>query len=728
MKTVFICLLLAGQVIAMDAHAGPPPTEPRPVEDRLHGDTLVDPFRWLEGDADGNLTEEVEAWTDAQNAHTRKLLDGLPGRKALESRLRELMEVPEISAPGMFGTRYFYDRREGGQAQARHYVRESLDGEGRLLLDPEAIDPSGLTAIAWTEPSNDGKLMAFGTYRSGDENYTLYVLDVDSGNWLAEEIPGRASLLRWLPDGSGFYYVRLEDPADPYSSVVKLHQLGRHHRQDPVLFRQQDLEFFYGDLGKSDEELELLRGTWGPGARISRDDRWMVVHYWTGTDSVDLWVADLEDWRAGGELKITPMIIGQRGRVGAYHFRGDTLLLENNIGAANGQVSMIDLERPAIEHWRALVPEDPDKVVATVDFGCDVLAVDYLVNAQTRFELYDYNGKPRGELELPGIGSAGISSAEDRNEAFLVFTSFNTPRSIYHLDLVKGERTLWARPDVPVDPKAITVEQVWYPSRDGTMVSMFLVYRKGLERDGRNPTILYGYGGFDISMTPNFIATLFPWFEGGGIYAVANLRGGGEYGAAWHEAGMLEKKQNVFDDFIAAGEWLIEKDYTSNEHLGIAGGSNGGLLTGATVVQRPDLFSAAISAVPLLDMLRYQDFLMARYWVPEYGSAENAEQYRFIRAYSPYHNVGEDISYPAVFFTAGENDARVHPMHARKMAALMQARTGSNQDQEPILLWVDRDAGHGQGKPLDLQVRDVADQRIFMMWQLGMLNREAPAN
>ncbi len=716
-------LCLALLLSASLAQAAVPPTEQRPVKDVLHGDTLVDPYRWLEGDAEGKLTDEVVTWTDAQNAYTRDVLDNLPGRKALEARLRELMEVPRISAPKMHGKRYFYSRREGDQPQPVHYVREGVNGEERLLLDPEVIDPSGLTTVAWTRPSNDGELMAFGMYRSGDENYVLYVMDVDSGDWLAEEIPGKVQLLRWLPDDSGFYYGRLEDLDDPYSNMTKLHRLGTHHRQDKVLFRQRDLDFFYGDAGKTEEELKVLAGTWGPGPLISQDGRWIAVYYWTSTSSIDMWMASLDAWHKTGELKLTPMVIGQDGKLTGWEFVGDKLYLHHNFDAPNGKVSVIDVKNPAIEQWQDLVPEHDEKVIATTHFTKRRVAVDYLYKAQTLIELFDYRGKPRGELVLPGIGSAGLSTATDRDEAFLVFTSFNMPRSIYHLDLREKRRDLWARPDVPVDPDAITVKQVWYPSKDGTQISMFLVHKKNLELNGKNPTLMSGYGGFNISETPAFSATLFPWFEAGGVFALPNLRGGGEYGAAWHEAGMLENKQNVFDDFIAAAEWLIDNGYTNAAQLGISGGSNGGLLTGAAVVQRPDLFGAVISAVPLLDMLRYQDFLMARYWVPEYGSAENADQYAYLRAYSPYHNVSDGVRYPAVLFTAGENDTRVHPLHARKMAALMQARTASDPETDPVLLWVNRDAGHGQGKPLELRVRDVADQRIFMMWQLGMLNR-----
>ncbi len=716
-----LCGLAALLMLLPDhAMAGVPQTAQRPVADTLHGATLVDPYRWLEGNGQGEVTDEVAVWTDQQNAYTRQVLDHLPGREALERRLRELMEVPAISAPKMGGPNYFYSRREGGQPQALHYVRDSLDGDDRLLLDPQAIDPTGLTTVAWTAPSNDGALLAFGMYRSGDENSVLYVMDVETRDWLAEEIPGKVGFISWLADNSGFYYRRLEDLDDPYSYTVKLHRLGTHHRQDRVLFRQRDLGFFYGGLDKSDEELERLKTTWGPGASVSRDGKWMAVYYWTGTASLDLWIANLEQWRRSGELKLQPASIGRQGRLGGGMFREDRLYLQNSFAAPNGRVSVIDLANPGYENWRDLVPERADRVIRGTSFARDVVAVNYLAEAHSQISLFDLQGKALGDLDLPGIGSAGLSTEEDRNEAFLVFSSYNMPGSIYHLDLKREGRTLWARPDVPVDPGAIEVKQVWYESRDGTPVSMFIVHRKGLKLDGKNPTILYGYGGFNAALTPAFSATLFPWYEGGGVYAVANLRGGGEYGSAWHEAGMLARKQNVFDDFIAAAEWLIGQGYTSAGQLGIAGGSNGGLLTGAVTVQRPELFAAVISAVPLLDMLRYQDFLMARYWVPEYGSAEDAEQFGFLRAYSPYHNVRPGKKYPAILFTAGENDKRVHPMHARKMTALMQASTASDPQQSPILLWVDRDAGHGAGKPLDLQVRDVADQRIFMMWQLGM--------
>jgi prolyl oligopeptidase len=446
----------------------------------------------------------------------------------------------------------------------------------------------------------------------------------------------------------------------------------------------------------------------------------MLLGYWTGTGSHDLWVVDFDHWQRTGELERKTILEGEEATAFG-DLVGDTAYLRTTLDAPNGRVVAVDLNDPRRERWTEIVPERDDAVLESISVARGILVAEYLKDASSRIERFRYDGEPLGALELPGLGSVGVATVADRTEAFLTFTSFNEPSSIYHIDLKSGERTLWARPEVPVDPSLVEVRQVWYPSRDGTQVSMFLVHKKGLKLDGQNPTLLYGYGGFSIPMTPVFRATLFPWFEAGGVYAVANLRGGGEYGEAWHQAGMLDRKQNVFDDFIAAGEWLIQNKYTRTEKLAVSGGSNGGLLTGAVLVQRPDLFAAVVSEVPLLDMLRYQNFLMARFWVPEYGSAENAEHLPFLLEYSPYHNVEEGVKYPAVLLTAGENDTRVHPLHARKMAAALQAATASDPESDPVLLWVDRSSGHGSGKPLRLQIESTADELIFLMWQTGLL-------
>ena len=713
MRLAATLLALALPAVAAPPSA-PPPTEARPVTDVLHGESIVDPYRWLEGDAKGALTPEVTAWTDAQLAYTRQVLDDVPGRKAVEARLRELMEVGSISAPRMRGNRYFYGKREGNENQARIFLREGLAGAPKLLLDPNTLDAKGLVTISWFEPDQAGKLLAFGMYRAGDENSTLYVLDVDSGRWLADEIPGKVGGVDWLPDSTGFFYRNLESVKDPYSGQVMFHRLGTHPRQDVRLFRQY-----------TKEQDAKLATTYGPAFGTSEDGRWGLLSYATGTSTNDLWAIDLDRYFRTGEFVKTDVIVGSES-TSRGPILGDTLFLHTTDGAKNGRVVAVDLNAPARAGWKTLVPERKEVTIRGVSLARGILVVSLLKDAATRIELYAPDGKPLGELPLPGIGTAYLSTSQDRTEAFLTYTSFNEPPGVYRVDLATKKVELWERPKVPVDPSIVEVKQVFVTSKDGTKVPMFVVHRKGLKLDGSNPTLLYAYGGFNVSQTPSFSATMFPWFEAGGVYALAGLRGGGEYGDAWHEAGMLGKKQNVFDDFVAAAEWLIAQKYTKPEKLAVAGGSNGGLLTGAVLTQRPDLYAAVVVGVPLLDMLRYQSFLMARYWVPEYGSAENADQFRFLRAYSPYHNVKKGTKYPAVLLTAGENDARVHPLHARKMAALLQASTASDPVAKPVLLWVDREAGHGQGKPLALRVRDVADQRMFLMRQLGMLPKESP--
>ncbi|MBX3467688.1 MAG: S9 family peptidase [Planctomycetes bacterium] len=680
---------------------GPPPTPKEPVNETLHGQPIVDPYRWLEGDDKGDVTPRVAAWTDAQNAHTRAVLDALPGRAKVEARLRELMEVGWVGAPTAAGPWYFNRERTGAQDQPVLLVRKGLQAEPRLLIDPNALDAKGLVSLDWFAPSPDGSLLAFGLSRAGDENSTLHLLDVATGRWLADEVPNKAGSVGWLPDGRRFVYSQLRDPKDAYSRRIRLHEVGRHHREDPILVEQHDT-------------------TWGPFAYPSRDGRWLIVGYYTSTRTNDLWVVDLDRYLREGELVRTDILVGQDASAHGS-VDGDTLLLQTTLDAPRGRVFAVDLTRPERARWREVVPQPERAVIQRAHLGRGVLAVQLLDDARTRIERYTPAGEALGALELPGIGTASLVASDDRTEAFVSYTSFNEPPSIYRVDLLTGERALWRRPDVPVDPSTVEVKQVWYPSKDGTRVSMFLVHKKGLEPKGDLPVLLYGYGGFRNSMTPSFSATLFPWFEAGGVYAVPNLRGGGEYGDAWHRAGTLGQKQNTFDDFIAAAEWLVANRYTRPERLAIAGGSNGGLLTGAALVQRPDLFRAAISSVPLLDMLRYHRFLMARFWVPEYGSAEDEAAFAWLKAYSPYHHVKPGVRYPAVLLTAGENDARVHPLHARKMAAALQAATASPPGERPVLLWVDREGGHGAGKPLSLRVRDVADQRVFLMWQLGML-------
>ncbi len=693
----------------------PPENPKRPVVDQYHGRQIVDFYRWLEGDISdpatlGKLNTEVDAWTVAQNQYTRSILDSLPGRRPLEERLRPLLEIDSISLPEVRGERLFYFKRQGNQSQPVLYLREGLRGAERVLIDPKVLDPSGLTTIALAVPSPDGKLVAYGAYRAGDEITVLRVRDVERGVDLEDTIPNKVSECAWLPDGTGLFYRNLAQADNPYSGQVRFHRLGRPQSEDPLVFRQL-----------TPEENRELATTWGPGFDLSEDGNWLGLSYYTGTDANDYWVAPVRSFLEGGKVERIPILVGERARTSGL-FSGDTLLLLTTFGAPQGRVVAVDLQKPERSNWKTLVPERPKVTIQSVELAQGVLVVEVLENVSSRLELYRLDGSRIGEIPLPTIGSAQALGWFQRNEVFVSFSSFHVPPTVYRIDLAQQPLKLevWERPAVPVDSDSIEVRQEWYVSRDGTRVPMFLVHRKGLARDGQRPTLLTGYGGFNISLTPSFNATLFPWFEAGGVLAVANLRGGGEFGEAWHRAGMLEKKQNVFDDFVAAAEFLIRSGYTKADRLAIRGGSNGGLLTGAAIVQRPELFRAAIVAVPLLDMLRYEKFLMARYWVPEYGSAENREQFDYLVAYSPYHQVREGERYPAVFLTAGENDTRVHPFHARKMAARLQEVARGVEGARPVLLWVDREAGHGQGKPLEIRLRETVDLMTFLFWQLGV--------
>jgi len=690
-------------------------TETRPVTETLHGVELIDPYRWLEGDAQGEPTDEVRAWTTAQNQHTREVLDHLPGRDKIEERLTELMQVGYVGAPAMRGDLYFNTEREGDQDHAVLYVRQGHAGEKRVLLDPNTLSDDKLTALGWWSPSPDGSLLAFGLYRAGDENTTLHLMNVKTGEWLDDKIAGKVGGVQWMHDNQRFFYSKLADADDPYSKQIRLHNVGDDPADDRLMFEQ----YKEGPLAT----------TWGPFFTLQREGKWGLLGYYTSTSSNDLYLVDAEHWIETGELKKTALIEGADANTYGQ-FVGERLMLTTQVDAPNGMVYEVDVSNPDRKNWEVLVAHDEDRVFEGLRETKDFLVLEYSVKAQTQIEWMDKRGAQVPAFELPGIGSAGLSTRYDRNEMFVTFTSFNTPRSVYRLELPTGPfqgrfsrlYDLWARPDVPVDPSMLEVKQVTYQSKDGADVTMFIVHKKGIELDGNNPTLLSGYGGFGISMTPRFSATMFPWYEAGGVFALPNLRGGGEYGDAWHKAGMLANKQNVFDDFIGAGEYLIDAGYTNKDKLAISGGSNGGLLVGAAMTQRPDLFAAVVCQVPLLDMIRYPRFLMAKYWVPEYGDPADKQQFDWLYAYSPYHRVTPGTKYPATLITAGENDTRVHPLHARKMAALLQASTASDPSKDPVLLWVDQDAGHGGGKPLSLRVRDVADVRLFVMWQLGMLD------
>ena len=686
--------------------ASPPPeTLRQDISETMHGEVIEDPYRWLE-DLEVD-SPEVEAWTAAQNEHTRGFLDELPCRATLASEFKHLMAVPSIGTPVTRGGLLFNTERKIGENQASLFVREH-GGEPRTLINPNTLDADGLISLDWWVPSPDGSLVAFGISRAGDEMSILHVLKTATGDWTPLEIPGKARLSSWTPNGDGFVYSLLSDPKDPYSRTAKWHTIGRHTRHDQTIVTQSEPSRI-------------------PYASLSRNGKWLILGLTNGWGVNDLWVASAEDWKRDGTLNRIPLAVDIAASFRAQAVIGDTLYLQTTHEAPNGNLFAVDLHSPNREDWVEIVPEHSDQVLQGASRAPGMLVLTWEKDAVTVFERIRVDGSIIGPIALPGLGSAGISTEYDSLTAYMSYTSYNEPRTIYRVDLATATRMTWARPEVAVDPSEIVVEREWAVSKDGTRVPMFVIHHRDVTpTNGPHPTLIYGYGGFNISMTPYFSSTNFPWYQAGGVYVVANLRGGNEYGEAWHRDGMLGSKQNVFDDLYACAEHLIAGGWTLPENLAVMGGSNGGLLTGVAVTQRPELWNAVVSSVPLLDMLRYHQFLMARFWVPEYGSSEDPEQFGWLKAYSPYHNIEMGKKYPSVLIKAGENDSRVHPLHARKMAARMQWAVRDVEDSNPVLLWVEHDAGHGQGKPLSMRIEALADTWSFIMSQTGLCQEETP--
>ena len=665
------------------------------VVDLLHGERVADPYRWLE---DGT-SEETRAWTDAQNTLTQEYVQSLETRPAIRTRLERLLAIGALSAPTPARGRYFYQRREGTQNQPVLYVREGLAGEDRVLVDPNQLNPEGTTALDWYYPIENGRWLSFGLSENGSEESVLRVMDVGAGRLLDDRIPGtRAADLAWLPDASGFYYTRcptvgtVPQGEEQYHRTVYFHRLGQNPALDNVVFRPKEKEHW-------------------PGVDLSPDGRWLLVGVARTFDRTDLYLQDLH---AGGPLM--PVVTGLDALFEAQVV-GDRLYIRTNLDAPTYRLYLTTPARPQREHWREIVPAQAEAVLDGVLIVGDHLALSYLERASSRLTIADAEGRGVRALALPTLGSVfGWGAEWDGTELLFGFSSFTVPPSVYRVDLTTGTQTLWQRVAADVEPDAYQVHQVTFRSRDATPISMFLVHRHDLVRDGKRPVYLTGYGGFNISMTPAFSRSLLLWLEQGGVVALPNIRGGGEYGEAWHQAGMLERKQNSFDDFIGAAEWLIGSGYTVPERLAVAGGSNGGLLMGAVLTQRPDLVGAVVIQVPLLDMLRYHRFLIARLWIPEYGCADDPEQFEWLRAYSPYHHVRQGTRYPAVLLATAESDTRVDPMHARKMTALLQSSTASDR---PVLLRLETQAGHGAGKPVSKVLAELADTWAFVFSELN---------
>jgi prolyl oligopeptidase len=682
-----------------------PDTERDGIVDTQFGIAVSDPYRWLENDV--REDPKVRAWVSAENRVTDAYLATLPGRDLFKQRMTQLFDYERYGLPVKKGARYFYAHNSGLQNQSPLYVREGLEGAPRLLIDPNLWARDGATALAEWRPSDDGAYVAYAVQDGGSDWRTIHVLDVATAQPTADTVEWvKFSGIDWAKDGSGFYYSRFAAPAEGAkfqatneNQTVYFHRLGIAQAEDRKIYATPD------------------RPKLSHSARVSDDGRWLVVTSSEGTDDrYEVTLIDLQDPQA----KPRPLIPGLVNNWSYIGNRDAVFYFATNAGAPRLRVVTIDVSA-ADPKAKVIVDED----IATLDGAAivgETLILDYLVDARSEVRRYALDGKPLGKVALPGIGSAGgFHGTPGDSETFFAFTSFATPSTIYRYDSATGKATPWAVPQVAFDPDDYRVEQQFFFSADGTRVPMFIVYKKGLNLAKGAPTLLYGYGGFNISLTPGFSATRLAWMEQGGVLAVANLRGGGEYGKDWHDAGRLANKQNVFDDFIAAGEYLVKRGYTTPGQLAIQGGSNGGLLVGAVVNQRPALFAAALPAVGVMDMLRFDRFTAGRYWVDDYGYPSKEEDFRTLYAYSPYHNIRAGQDYPAILVSTADTDDRVVPGHSFKYAAALQA---AEIGTKPHLIRIETRAGHGSGKPTDKLIDEAADQWAFIAKWTGMRVRQ----
>ena len=703
-------------VTSAQVPSAPPQADIKPIVDIYHGTKVVDNYRWLE---DGS-SPETQKWVGDEMAYTRAILDPLPGRDAIHKRLTDLLTIGNITAPLIAGKHYFYTEREGMQNQPVLYVRDQLNGPDRVLVDANQLASDGTIALDWFQPSENGKYVAYGTSPSGSEMSTLHIIETKTGTTLPDTIERtRAASIAWLRDNSGFYYTRYPKKGDVpagqemYNRHVFFHLLGTDPETDDPIFGE----------GRDAED-------W-PSVSLSNDGRWLLINVSQGWTKSELFLKDLKSNNAP-----TRLTTGKNFLYSADVYEGKVYITTNE-DAPRYRVFVTEAGNFDREAWKEIIPQTDAVLQGAAVYG-GKLFTQYEQNATSQLKIFDLDGKKLSDITLPALGSVyGTGGRWDRDELFYAFQSFTVPPSIYRVDLTPahietkpvgpsgdaiGLTSLWTKVDAPsIDASAYEVAQEWFKSKDGTRVPMFVVHKKGLTKNGKNPTLLTAYGGFNVSLTPTFSRTAYLWMEHGGVFAVANLRGGAEFGEDWHRAGMLDKKQNVFDDMIAAAEHLIAEKYTDKNHLAIQGGSNGGLLMGAMITQRPDLFRAVICQVPLLDMLRYQNFQIAKLWIPEYGSSDDAAQFKWLYAYSPYQHVKAGAEYPAILFMTADTDTRVDPMHAKKMAALMQAEAKNGESKtRPILLRIESKAGHGAGKPVTKQIEEFTDIYSFLFWQLGV--------
>ena len=665
------------------------------VVEEYHGVKVADPYRWLE-DPD---SPETRAWVEAENKVTFGYLEAIPARAGLKERLTQLWNYEKFGAPSKQGGRYFFSRNSGLQNQAVLYTSETLEGEPRVLLDPNTLSADGTVALSGTSVSDDGSLIAYGIASAGSDWNEWKVRDVASGQDRADVLKWiKFSGASWTKDGKGFFYGRFPEPepgaslkAPNYFQKLYFHKLGTPQADDILVYERPDQK------------------EWQFGADVSEDGTYLVITVSKGTDDkYRILYKDL----TRPELKPVELIDNFDAEYSFIEHDGPIFWFKTNKDAPRGKVIAIDTRDPSPEKWVEVIPEAPETLrgVSLVD---DKFIASYLKDAHTQVKLFDLKGKFVREVDFPGLGTAsGFGGKRKDKETFYAFTTFTAPTTIYRYDMTTGASTVFKRPKVDFNPDDYETKQVFYPSKDGTKIPMFVSHRKGLKLDGSNPTYLYGYGGFNIALTPAFSPANIVWMERGGVFAQPSLRGGGEYGESWHQAGTKLNKQNVFDDFIAAAGWLIANKYTSTPRLAIGGGSNGGLLVGACITQRPDLFGAALPAVGVMDMLRFHKFTIGWAWIDDYGSSDHPEQFKALSAYSPLHNIKPGTAYPATMVTTADHDDRVVPSHSFKFAAALQAaQTG----EAPILIRIETKAGHGAGKPTSKIIDEAADRWAFLL-------------
>lgn len=678
-----------------------PATKRTDQTDTYHGVKVADPYRWLEDDV--RQSKEVAGWVEAENKVTFKFLEEVPQRDAIRKLITRLYNFPRLSTPWKVANRYFFSKNNGLQNQSVFYTMTSLDQKPEVLLDPNSWSKNGTVALSEVSVSNDAKRLAYQVNEAGSDWAVWRFIDIETKKKLDDELKhikfGGAS---WAKDGKSFYYSRLPEPkkgekfqALNLNQAVYLHRIGTPQSEDKLVYHLPE------------------HPDWSYAPKVTEDGRYLVITVHVGTDSryritvLDLTKPDAKPIELIDNFKNEYTFVGNANTL--FYFQTD-------LDAPRKRLVAIDLADPK-RTLHEIIPQK-EETLEEVHFICYCFIASYLQDVKSLVKIYWPNGQLARTLDTPGIGSvSGFGGTQKETETFYTFNSFATPPTTYRYDVISGRSEIYHRAEVKFDPAKYTVKQIFYKSKDGTRVPMFVVHRKDIKLDGSNPTVLYGYGGFSISLTPRFSLRIASWLELGGVFVVANLRGGGEYGEAWHKAGTKLKKQNVFDDFIAAAETLIEKGYTRTDKLAIMGGSNGGLLVGAVMTQRPDLFGACLPAVGVMDMLRFHQFTAGRFWTDDYGSADNPDEFKTLRAYSPYHNLKPGTCYPATLITTADTDDRVVPGHSFKFAAALQKAQSCNN---PVLIRIETEAGHGMGKPTTKQIDEMTDMWAFLVRVLKM--------